>query len=608
MERPVSVAEGIVMAAGAALLALAAVEALPPLAAADRFVEDVAVARLAPPLPQHAGIAIVAITEDTLARLPYRSPLDRGLVAEAIAHLRIKGARAIGLDLLIDQPTEPAKDAALRAALTAPGAPVIALAAGLSTPLTPRQRAFHDAFLSAVAKGHGNLAKDRLDGVVRRHVPSLDGLPSFPAALAATQRAAAPPRTFTIAWRRTADGSGPFPVYPVDALAFLPEAWLAGKIVLIGYVVPDADRHRAPPSVGAGPLPGVEIQAQVLAQILDGRSAPQAGWPWRVFALLLVAGGGAALALAGWRPAWLAPAALGGLAALWAAAAASVALGGPLLSPLAPSLAWLGAIGGASALAAVRERRTRTALGGLFAAHLSAPVAEQIWRERNVFLRGGRPRPQALMATVLFSDVEGFTPASEALGPERLMAWLEEYMEAMTDVVVAHDGVVLRFIGDGILAAFGVPIPRRDPDAVRGDARRSVDCALAMEDAVRRLNATVVARGLPAYRVRVGIVTGPMVGGSIGARKHLEYTLMGDSVNTAARLEALAKTVEAAADSPCRILVGASTWDLVGDAFEGQTIGEVALKGKRQRVGVYQIFGRAGAGPAAAGRAAGTAV
>jgi len=294
---------------------------------------------------------------------------------------------------------------------------------------------------------------------------------------------------------------------------------------------------------------------------------------------------------------------LAGAAAMWAGSAAMVLHGGPLLSPLAPSLSWMTAIGAASVLATARERSARAMLMSLFAAHLSKPVAEEIWRFRTTFLAGDRPRPQRLTATVMFSDIEGFTPASEHLAPEVLMDWLETYLEAMTDVITSRDGIVLRFIGDGILAAFGAPLPRADACAIAADAERAVRAALAMEQVLLPLNRKLAEQGLPLIFIRVGIVTGPMVGGSIGARRHLEYTLLGDVVNTAARLEALARTVEPVPGSPCRILVAQSTWERVAGVATARPIGAMALKGKEDRVEVYQILGLAEAAPERGGGA-----
>jgi class 3 adenylate cyclase/CHASE2 domain-containing sensor protein len=580
-----------------AAVVLVAIHALPPLAIADRLVEDIVIAHLAPPQPQANGIAVIAITEATLSTLPYRAPLDRGLLAGLVLRLRARQVRAIGLDVLIDQPTETAKDAALLTALSAPGPPVVLVDAASMTQLTQRQRQFLDGFLTGLRRGNGNLARDRLDGAVRQHYPFLDGKPSLPAALAQAVGVTPPAEPFTIAWIRTGKPDLPaVPVYPVETLSLLPAAWLADKIVLVGLVTPDTDRHRTPLTVGEPPMAGVEIQAQVLAQILDGRHALPASTTARTGAVIAAAVAGTLLAAAG-LPLWAVLALMvAGAAALWLGSAAVVLLGGPLLSPLAPSLTWMAAIGTASVLASVRERTSRAMLMSLFAAHLSKPVAEEIWRFRTTFLAGDRPRPQRLIATVMFSDIEGFTPASEHLAPEMLMDWLETYLEAMTDIITGHDGIVLRFIGDGILAAFGAPLPRADARAIDADAERAVRAALAMDGVLVPLNQRLAEQGLPLIAIRVGIVTGPMVGGSIGARRHLEYTLLGDVVNTAARLEALARTVEAAPGSPCRILVAESTWRRVARLVTARPIGAIALKGKEDRVEVYQILGLA-AGP-----------
>lgn len=594
VERLLSIKEALVLAALVAAAILLAVRVLPPLAIADHLVEDVAVARLAPPCRQDPGIAIIGITEDSLAALPYRAPLDRGLLARLVTLLKAKNVRAIGLDVLIDQPTEAAKDEALHAAIAAAGPPVVLLSAGAETPLTGRQREFQQTFLSGLRSGHGNLAKDRLDGVVRRHFPQLEGRPSLPAAIAAAVGAPAPTTDFGIAWCRSGKtGGSVIPVYPVETVALLPAAWLAGKIVLVGLTVPDTDRHRTPLTVGAPPMAGVEIQAQTLAQLLEGRPAPGIGAAAAAAAVVAASAAGTALAAAALPSLAVAAAALLGAALIWLAAAGMLILGGPLWSPLLPSLAWLGALGATSLLAVVRERSSRAALMQLFAAHLSKPVAEEIWRLRRTFLSGGRPKPQRLVATVMFSDVEGFTPVSERLSPERLMGWLETYLEAMTEVVTGHDGIVLRFIGDGILAAFGVPLPRLDAAAVDADAVQAVRAALAMEGALHRLNGLLAEQALPEICIRVGIVTGPMIGGSVGAARHLEYTLLGDVVNTAARLEGLARTATAAPGSPCRILVAQSTWQRVAHLVEARPIGEVELKGKAERVMVYQILGLA---------------
>ncbi|WP_404383081.1 CHASE2 domain-containing protein [Caenispirillum salinarum] len=596
MDGRTSLRDCLLAALAAACVAVAAALMLPTVVIADRLVEDAAVGALSPPRPQSRDIAIVAITEDTLATLPHRAPIDRAFLASTIAALRAAEIRALGVDVLIDQPSRPEADAALKAALRAPGPPVVLLTAAEATPLTERQRAFHESFLDGMTVGHGNLAADRLDGVVRRHVPRLDGLPSFPAALAeaAGVGATVPAGMFRIAWRQAgADAAPPFPIYPAEAVPLLPHDWLAGRIVILGVVSPALDRHATPVAGRGGSTAGVVIQAHVLSQMLSGEDHPRLpAWAWALVCVLAALAGGSLVAAAP-PPALLAAGAAAGAAGLWIGAAGLYRAGGPLVSPLAPSLAWLMAISAAAALAAWRERVAKAMLMGLFTSHLSAPVARQIWEQRDTFLQGGRPRPQSLTATVMFTDIADFTPISEQLGPERLMAWLEDYLEAMTDIIVGHDGIVLRFIGDGILAIFGAPIPRTDPAAIAQDACRAVRAALAMEAALDALAARWADNGLPPAAVRVGIVTGPMTAGSVGAFRHLEYTVMGDTVNTAARLEALAKTVEPPPGSRCRILVAQSTHDRVAEIVDSACIGDIALKGKARPLPVYQVLGPA---------------
>jgi class 3 adenylate cyclase len=160
----------------------------------------------------------------------------------------------------------------------------------------------------------------------------------------------------------------------------------------------------------------------------------------------------------------------------------------------------------------------------------------------------------------------------------------------MVQVVMAHDGVVLRFIGDGILAVFGAPIPRTDEAGITRDARNAVQCALAMHEAMQRLNAGWRAEGLPLAGIRVGIHTGPLVAGSLGNGPHMEYCLLGDTANTAARLEALGKQhLRGEGPEEDVVLVGEPTWRRLGGGFRGELVGEAALKGKQQKVAVYRL-------------------
>jgi adenylate cyclase len=217
-------------------------------------------------------------------------------------------------------------------------------------------------------------------------------------------------------------------------------------------------------------------------------------------------------------------------------------------------------------------------------------VAETIWQQREQFLAGGRLRPERLTATVLFTDLEGFTSVSEKHTPDEIMAWLNEYMEAMAQRISDYGGVINKYIGDAIMAIFGVPLAHNTEAEIRQDVEGAVRCALAMENELKQLNQRWYEHGLPTIGMRVGIHTGPLVAGSLGSSQRLEYTVIGDTVNIASRLESFDKTVRSA-ESPCRILVGGATAHYLTEKFTLHELGNVLLKGREEMVTVYQVLG-----------------
>lgn len=583
---------GAAAVVGVSVAALGLTRLLPPLRSADESFRDLTIAYFTPPAPQHPGVVLITLGEDLFSTLACRSPVDRGFLAELVGNLERAGVRAIGLDILFDQPTVPALDDRLRRRIRDASVPVVGITALGDTPLTEEQRRYLGRFLDGMPNGHANLAKDRLDGTVRWHVPHApDGTPSFPARLAKVSGAAIPAEPFRIDWLAgPAPGVPAFPVYPADAVPMLPRAWLAGRIAVVGTVLVGVDQHRTPLAVAGLSTPGVEIQAHVLAQLLDGRTSRSLPLRWEAALVVALAAAGVGLAVAG-LPMWLlVSASLLILAGLWAAGITLFANGGPLVPLMAPSGAWLGGIAVMTAHQSLKERADRHSLMQLFANHVSQPVADEIWRERATFLAGGRPRPQELTATVLFSDIEGFTTVCEALEPEPLIRWLEGYLDAMVRIVAAHDGIVLRFIGDAILAVFGAPVARTTQAEIDADAERAVRCALQMGRELRTLNQQWQAEGLPPIGIRIGIHTGPLVAGSLGGLRHMEYSLLGDTANTAARLEALGKTVARRSSTHSRIVIGDTTWAAVDGKVPGIPVGEMALKGKRKAVRTWLIL------------------
>lgn len=574
-------------------VALVSTQPPSPLAAAERLVEAVAFRFLGPVRSAVSDVVVVGITEETLSRFPYRSPIDRGFLAAVIDTLTRSGVAAIGLDVVLDRPTEAAKDAALRQALLRTDIPVVAISVAPDTEMPAAQRAFLAHFLAGVRTGDANLARDRFDDTVREHLPvhPATGQPSFPAAIAGALGVAVPREPFPIAWRRgrAAHAGLAAPMYPAESIGLLPQGWLKGKVALIGSLIAGSDEHRTLGSMFGQPSFGVDIHAQVISQLLDHRAvpAPWVSWP-EIFATAGLAGIGVVLGcvLAG---AWFVGAITAVGLGFIAAALAAYAWSGTLIPVVAPVLALAIGGGGARGWRGLADRRDRRALRALFSRFVSEPVVDQIMQERDLFMSGGRPRPQELTATVLYADVAGFTTICEGLAPEPLIGWLDRYIDTMAGLIMAHDGVLLRFIGDGILAVFGAPIPRRDEAGVAADANNAVRCALAMEQAMAGLNDGWEAAGLPVGGLRVGLHTGPMVAGSLGTGARMEFCLLGDTPNVGARLEQLGKEYAEASARYCTIVVGEATWSRLGGAFPGLRIGDVLLRGRHTTMAAYRI-------------------
>jgi adenylate cyclase len=401
-----------------------------------------------------------------------------------------------------------------------------------------------------------------------------------------------------------AQGHHGFPSYALEDLYSdtIPEEAVRGRIALLGTDSTTVKDHFSTPLSAGRPLDplmlGLELHAHAASQLIrfaHGKTRPITSWSQRAefaWTLLWCVLGGA---LGYWnRSLWFsAIASVGGLAALLGAC--RVAIGASFWIPLVPPLL-ASAVSAASVTGyrAFRERAERSEVTGLFSKFLRPEVARAIWDQRDQFIGpDDRPRAQRIVLTSLMSDLQGYTTASESMGPEALMNWINEYMVVMANLVGDHDGVVDDYAGDGIKANFGFPIPSTTEDAIGKDALNAVNCALAMGAAMDRLNADWRARGLPTGRVRVGIFTGPAVVGILGGRKSMKYTTVGDTVNTAARLESFAKDDFSSQEErgDWRILIGDTTMHYLDGAFRTEDLGSHALKGKREMTRIYQIRG-----------------
>jgi class 3 adenylate cyclase len=235
-----------------------------------------------------------------------------------------------------------------------------------------------------------------------------------------------------------------------------------------------------------------------------------------------------------------------------------------------------------------QARKQQQMIMNLLGQQTSPEIASALWDGRDRLLKAGVLPGETVTVTVFFSDIKNFTTISEQLPSEKLMVWLNEYLDAMTDIVIDHQGIINKFIGDAIMAVFGVPIPRTTEAEITEDARRSLRCSLAMRERLQQLNSSWQERGFPVIQIRAGIFTGSVTVGSLGGKKRLEYGIIGDSVNIASRLESSFKDRQV---DNCRILISGETYDRLKTEIEVESWGAMNLKGKAKEVEVYRVIG-----------------
>jgi class 3 adenylate cyclase/PAS domain-containing protein len=215
----------------------------------------------------------------------------------------------------------------------------------------------------------------------------------------------------------------------------------------------------------------------------------------------------------------------------------------------------------------------RRLIKDMFTRYLSAEVVQQLVSSPGLVKPGGDKKE----ATVFFADIRGYTSFSEGKDPAYIIEILNEYFSEAVEIIIKHRGYIDKFIGDAIMAAWGVPL-----QTVEEDARQAVSCALEIQDLVKSRERKFFRGGASSLRIGIGMHTGPLVAGNLGSVRRMNYTVIGDTVNIASRLEGVAKAGE--------VIITQDTLDRIGERFKVEKKQAVKVKGKARPIPIYRVL------------------
>lgn len=539
------------------------------------------------PSPPPDSPIIVAIDEPSLAEINAQWPWPRELHARLIESLRKAGATAIGLDIIFAEPSNPASDAALAKAL----GPDVVLAGDESMIVTPQADQLLrttplPAFTEAGAvTGIASIALGG-DGVFRDLPHYADGF-AMSLARVAGRKSVSPDG-------RLLQSFGPSRSYPtvsyyqaLDPDNMLPKDTFKGRVVIVGLSLQNApainsggaDAFATSYTVHTGQLvPGAEIQATIFDNLTAGAAIRQAGTPFAIGAIALAALLSAVFVRRATR--WE-TAALSLFATLLIGFLSFVLIreANLFISPVGPTLALLFVAAGQTAFDYAEERRQRREIVRAFSQYLSPALVDRLARDPSQLKLGGERRT----LSILFCDVRGFTTIAEALkdDPEQLTTLINRLLTPLSDIVLKHGGTIDKYIGDCLMAFWNAPLDDGE------HARHAVTAALDMLEAMATLNADLraeaAAAGTPYHmlRIGIGINTGDCVVGNMGSSQRFDYSVLGDAVNLASRLEGASKTYGVP------LLIGERTAELADKHFAVLELDRITVKGRTAAAPVF---------------------
>nr|WP_269456293.1 adenylate/guanylate cyclase domain-containing protein [Rhizobium quercicola] len=545
---------------------------------------------IAPPTRPADSPVIVAIDEPSMMEIGTQWPWPRSLHGELVTALRAAGARAIALDIIFAEPAaDPAQDARLAAVL----GPDVVLAGDEALIRTPhadqfvRTEPLAQLTTTGARIGIASVSLDA-DGVLRRVPAYHDGLArqlldvaGRPAEIAAGEKL-----TQTFGPARTYDTVSYYQALHPDQ--FLPQDTFRGRTVIVGLSLQNAptldaaaaDAFPTSDTLHSGRLvSGAEIQATLFDNLSAGLFIKPAGPLLRMLSIVGASVIAAIIARGetGWTTAQAALFVVGGAVV---GAGLSLRYGRVFIPPLAPLGSFLLVCGVKASVDFAAERRRRRAITSAFSQYLAPAVVAKLAANPTMLKLGGERR----VLTILFCDVRGFTTISEALkdDPEQLTTLINRLLTPLSDIVLESGGTIDKYIGDCIMAFWNAPLDVPD------HAVRAVRAALAMLEAVDMLNGQLQAEAQdagrdppPSLRIGIGINTGACIVGNMGSTRRFDYSVLGDSVNLASRLEGESKNYGVP------LLIGETTAALVRDTISVTELDRITVKG---RTGLSAVF------------------
>ncbi len=545
------------------------------------------------PIQPSPNIGIIAIDEKSIAELG-RYPWSRDRYARLLDRLAAAKAQVVMFDVFFPERESVANDRLFAAATKRAGNVVLAVVMDFDKTgqITTITRSLPEIERGAIGVGHINqLPED--DGVIRR-IPLLlekDGkqIPSLGlvAAMQALGEKEFVPGDFDIAlgqrhipvdedyrmWINYVGGPGIYPHYSfTDVMnGRVPAEALKGKILFVGATALGIYDMRVTPFHGN--TPGVELHATIADNIISERYIRQGGLEALIdMAFIVVMGALAYFLTTRLRLHSSIPATVLLLAAyVWFTYYMFNA--GQWISMIYPIMsAGVAVLVGSSFRYLVLERSARE-MRSMFSSYLSPKLVARLEKDPEAAKIGGDNKE----VTVLFTDIKGFTSFSEAHPPQEVVSRLNQYLGAMVQVIEQHDGTIDKFIGDGIMAYWGAPLAQPD------HARLAIDCIKAINERMKELRAQWQAEGLEPFTIRGGIQSGEVVAGNVGlAGKKMEYTVIGDTVNQAARLEGTAKFYGVA------YLVGEVAYQKSREFCHYREVDKIRVVGKHLPVTIYE--------------------